>query len=73
MKEPKIEKKEEVKKTADTKETAKPVEEKPKVEEKEEKKEETKQSYAANTPSPAAEKILSEGEGETIQIFCPSN
>jgi len=59
VKEPKVEKKEEVKKSADTKQTAKPLEEKPKVEEK---KEETKQSYAVNTPSPAAEKILSEGD-----------
>ena len=60
VKEPKVEKKEEVKKpAADVKQTEKTVEEKPKTEEK---KEDTKQSYAANTPSPAAEKILSEGD-----------
>jgi 2-oxoglutarate dehydrogenase E2 component (dihydrolipoamide succinyltransferase) len=59
VKEPKVEKKEEVKKTAEVKQTVAPVEEKPKTEEK---KEDTKQSYAANTPSPAAEKILSEGD-----------
>jgi len=53
VKEAKVEKKEEVKKPAETKQTAAPVVEK---------KEETKQSYAANTPSPAAEKILSEGD-----------
>lgn len=56
VKEAKVEKKTEVAKPADTKPVAK-VEEKPK----EEKKEDTKQSYAANTPSPAAKKILDEG------------
>ena len=48
VKETKVEKKEEVKK---------PVAEQPKVEAK---KEEVKQSYASNTPSPAAKKILDE-------------
>ncbi len=59
VKETKVERKADVKKPAEVKQTTAPVEEKPKTEEK---KEETKQSYAANTPSPAAEKILSEGD-----------
>jgi len=63
VKEPKVEKKEEVKKPAETQNN--PVEEKPKVEEK---KVETKQSYAANTPSPAAKKILDEGKVEAKDV-----
>lgn len=51
VKEPKAEKKEEIKKP-EIKQETKPVEDK---------KEETKQNYAANTPSPAAKKILDEG------------
>ena len=51
VKEVKVEKTTEVKKPVDTPQTTKPVE----------KKEEAKQSYAANTPSPAAKKILDEG------------
>ena len=57
----------EVKKEVKTKETPK-AEKKEEPAKEEPQKEETKQNYAANTPSPAAKKILDEGEVSTKEV-----